>query len=58
MVISCFKQLAFDAHNGQKRRSGEPFIFHPVEVARILGELVSWCKFKLSYDLVLWSYFM
>ncbi|XP_074268400.1 putative GTP diphosphokinase RSH1, chloroplastic [Silene latifolia] len=32
-------KLAFDAHNGQKRRSGEPFIIHPVEVARILGEL-------------------
>ncbi|KAK1412511.1 hypothetical protein QVD17_33821 [Tagetes erecta] len=31
--------LAFDAHNGQKRRSGEPFIIHPVEVAKILGEL-------------------
>lgn len=34
-------QLAFEAHDGQKRRSGEPFIVHPVEVARILGELVS-----------------
>lgn len=34
-------QLAFEAHDGQKRRSGEPFIIHPVEVARILGELVS-----------------
>lgn len=32
-------KLAFEAHNGQKRRSGEPFIVHPVEVARILGEL-------------------
>ncbi|XP_028781903.1 putative GTP diphosphokinase RSH1, chloroplastic isoform X2 [Neltuma alba] len=31
--------LAFEAHNGQKRRSGEPFIIHPVEVARILGKL-------------------
>ncbi|KAI3760025.1 hypothetical protein L1987_50413 [Smallanthus sonchifolius] len=31
--------LAFDAHNGQRRRSGEPFIIHPVEVAKILGEL-------------------
>ncbi|KAF7818181.1 putative GTP diphosphokinase RSH1, chloroplastic isoform X1 [Senna tora] len=31
--------LAFGAHDGQKRRSGEPFIIHPVEVARILGEL-------------------
>ncbi|XVF72666.1 hypothetical protein PTKIN_Ptkin12aG0138300 [Pterospermum kingtungense] len=32
-------RLAFEAHDGQKRRSGEPFITHPVEVARILGEL-------------------
>ncbi|KAF7804880.1 putative GTP diphosphokinase RSH1, chloroplastic isoform X1 [Senna tora] len=31
--------LAFEAHEGQKRRSGEPFIIHPVEVARILGKL-------------------
>ncbi|KAL8224820.1 hypothetical protein R6Q57_017377 [Mikania cordata] len=31
--------LAFKAHNGQRRRSGEPFIIHPVEVAKILGEL-------------------
>ncbi|KAE9593796.1 hypothetical protein Lal_00036502 [Lupinus albus] len=31
--------LAFEAHDGQKRRSGEPFIIHPVEVACILGEL-------------------
>ncbi|CAM6129781.1 unnamed protein product [Calypogeia fissa] len=32
-------QLAFEAHDGQKRRSGEPFIIHPVAVANILGEL-------------------
>ncbi|BBN13875.1 GTP pyrophosphokinase [Marchantia polymorpha subsp. ruderalis] len=32
-------QLAFEAHDGQKRRSGEPFIIHPVAVAGILGEL-------------------
>ncbi|KAL3692288.1 hypothetical protein R1sor_005939 [Riccia sorocarpa] len=32
-------QLAFEAHDGQKRRSGEPFIIHPVAVASILGEL-------------------
>ncbi|MQM05245.1 hypothetical protein Taro_038053 [Colocasia esculenta] len=38
LVKNAFK-LAFDAHSGQKRRSGEPFIIHPVEVARILGEL-------------------
>lgn len=38
-------QLAFEAHDGQKRRSGEPFIIHPVEVAQILGELVSFANF-------------
>ncbi|KAL2621760.1 hypothetical protein R1flu_001965 [Riccia fluitans] len=32
-------QLAFEAHDGQKRRSGEPFVIHPVAVASILGEL-------------------
>ncbi|KAI3792262.1 hypothetical protein L2E82_06137 [Cichorium intybus] len=31
--------IPFEAHDGQKRQSGEPFIIHPVEVARILGEL-------------------
>jgi GTP pyrophosphokinase len=31
--------LAFDAHMGQSRKSGEPFITHPVEVTRILAEL-------------------
>lgn len=31
--------LAFDAHRGQNRKSGEPFITHPVEVTRILAEL-------------------
>ncbi|KAI4326437.1 hypothetical protein MLD38_031752 [Melastoma candidum] len=38
LVYNALK-LAFEAHNGQRRRSGEPFIVHPVEVAKILGEL-------------------
>jgi RelA/SpoT family (p)ppGpp synthetase len=28
-----------DAHEGQKRLSGEPYIYHPLAVARILAEL-------------------
>lgn len=50
LVIS-LAQLAFEAHDGQKRRSGEPFIIHPVEVARILGELVSYLEFKSMHIL-------
>lgn len=50
-VVFWLVQLAFEAHDGQKRRSGEPFIIHPVEVARILGELV--CYYKLKYSIIL-----
>jgi (p)ppGpp synthase/HD superfamily hydrolase len=32
-------RVAFDAHDGQLRKSGEPFITHPVAVASILGEM-------------------
>lgn len=31
--------IAFQAHNDQKRESGEPYIIHPVEVACILAEM-------------------
>jgi len=32
-------ELAFEAHDGQLRKSGEPFITHPVAVACILGDM-------------------
>jgi len=31
-------QLAVKAHDKQRRKSGEPYIFHPIEVARICLE--------------------
>ena len=31
--------FASEAHEGQQRRSGEPFIAHPVGVARVLADL-------------------
>jgi guanosine-3',5'-bis(diphosphate) 3'-pyrophosphohydrolase len=32
-------RFAYDKHDGQKRRSGEPYIIHPVEVTEVLAEL-------------------
>ncbi|HYF98419.1 MAG TPA: RelA/SpoT family protein, partial [Coxiellaceae bacterium] len=39
--------LAFEAHRGQKRRTGEPYITHPVSVACILAEI------KLDYQTIM-----
>ncbi len=38
-VLARAFQFAAKAHNGQCRKSGEPFIAHPVEVAIILADL-------------------
>src|SRR5690606_41548041 len=38
-LITRAYQLAKEKHLGQMRKSGEPYITHPVAVARILAEL-------------------
>ena len=38
LIIKAYN-FAFDAHIDQKRESGEPYIIHPVEVAKILVEM-------------------
>lgn len=38
-LINRAYSIAEDKHNGQLRKSGEPYIIHPIEVARILAEL-------------------
>jgi len=37
--IAAALQFAVDAHEGQLRKSGEPFVTHPIEVALILASL-------------------
>ena len=37
--LSVAYEFASEAHAGQRRKSGEPFIIHPLEVAIILSEL-------------------
>ncbi|KAI0557050.1 HD/PDEase domain containing protein [Gracilaria domingensis] len=37
--VLCALEVATVAHRGQKRKSGEPFIIHPVAVAAILADL-------------------
>lgn len=37
LITKAFK-FASDAHKGMKRKSGEPYILHPVEVAKIVNQ--------------------
>eukprot|EP00178_Gracilaria_changii_P006187 TRINITY_DN205_c0_g1_i1.p1 TRINITY_DN205_c0_g1~~TRINITY_DN205_c0_g1_i1.p1 ORF type:complete len:1026 (+),score=165.58 TRINITY_DN205_c0_g1_i1:1660-4737(+) len=37
--VLCALEVATVAHRGQKRKSGEPFIIHPVAVAAILADM-------------------
>ena len=37
-MIRAAAELAFNAHDGQRRKSGEPYIIHPLAVAQIVAE--------------------
>ena len=37
LVKKAFK-VAYEAHDGQRRKSGEPYIFHPIAVAKIVAK--------------------
>ena len=38
-IVKRAYELAKNAHTGQKRKSGEPYIVHPLETAKILAEI-------------------
>ena len=38
LIVKAFK-VAYEAHNGQLRASGEPYIIHPIAVADLLKEI-------------------
>lgn len=51
MVEKAF-QLANEAHKNMRRRSGEPYIFHPLAVARIVSEEIGLGALSISCALL------
>ena len=51
-VITKAFNLAYDAHKGSRRRSGEPYIMHPLAVARIVSREIGLGSTSISAALL------
>ena len=51
-VITKAFNLAYDAHKGSRRRSGEPYIMHPLAVARIVSKEIGLGSTSISAALL------
>ena len=48
--------IAFNGHDGQDRKSGEPYIYHPLEVAKIVAKVLPRKEFLTHKILVLFGF--
>ena len=51
-IITKAFNLAYDAHKGSRRRSGEPYIMHPLAVARIVSKEIGLGSTSISAALL------
>ena len=54
LIRSAF-DIAVDAHKNQRRKSGEAYVFHPIEVAKIAPQgdpRIQFSSFKLLHDVL------
>jgi guanosine-3',5'-bis(diphosphate) 3'-pyrophosphohydrolase len=56
LIKKAFK-LAYDAHDGMYRKSGEPYIVHPIEVAKIVSRDIGLGsnRFRVLCCMMLWK---
>ncbi len=39
--------ISLEAHKDMRRKSGEPYIYHPISVARVVAEELGWTPLPL-----------
>ena len=52
-IITKAFNFANQAHKGIRRRSGEPYIMHPITVAHIVCSRIGLCSPSICLDLIL-----